>query len=94
MIQKHSSLLLSIIFKAIVQIFLDLNDGEWVEEAYNAIETIPRSMDHTFDDNNNNEDIDQSNDNLVIVNSLIIPNEQITAQVLKRLHQLQQVSFT
>ena len=92
MIQKHSSLLLSIIFKAIVQIFLDLNDGEWVEEAYNAIETIPRSMDHTFDDNNN-EDIDQSNDNLVIVNSLIIPNEQITAQVLKRLHQLQQVSF-
>ena len=93
MIQKHSSLLLSIIFKAIVQIFLDLNDGEWVEEAYNAIETIPRSMDHTFDDNNN-EDIDQSNDNLVIVNSLIIPNEQITAQVLKRLHQLQQVSFT
>ena len=70
-----------------------MNDGEWVEEAYNAIETIPRSMDHTFDDNNN-EDIDQSNDNLVIVNSLIIPNEQITAQVLKRLHQLQQVSFT
>ena len=69
-----------------------MNDGEWVEEAYNAIETIPRSMDHTFDDNNN-EDIDQSNDNLVIVNSLIIPNEQITAQVLKRLHQLQQVGF-
>ena len=49
-------------------------------------------MDHTFDDNNN-EDIDQSNDNLVIVNSLIIPNEQITAHVLKRLHQLQQVQF-
>lgn len=75
-----------------MQIFLDLNDGEWVEEAYNAIETIPRSLD-SFDENNNPEEIDRSNDNLVIVNSLIIPNEQIAAQLLKRLHQLQQVEF-
>ena len=81
----------------IVQIFRDLNDGEWVEEAYNAIETIPRSMEHVPEENNNNqhhtEELESDNDHLVIVNSLIIPNEQVTAAMLKRLHQLQTVKF-
>lgn len=89
-------------FQPIVQIFLELNDGEWIEEVYNGIETVPRNY-----DNSDNRQIDKplvpldlqtpsrtetdlNNNEFLIYNNIIIPNEQITTQVLKRLHQLQQ----
>ena len=59
-------------------------------------------MEHVPEENNNNhhhhqqqqhhqDELESDNDHLVIVNSLIIPNEQVTAAMLKRLHQLQTV---
>ena len=81
---------------------MELNDGEWIEEVYNGIETVPRNS----DDNRHIDkplvpleslqtptrtETDLNNNEFLIYNNIIIPNEQITTQVLKRLHQLQQV---
>ena len=81
---------------------MELNDGEWIEEVYNGIETVPRN----YDDNRQidkplvpleslhtptRRETDLNNNEFLIYNNIIIPNEQITTQVLKRLHQLQQV---
>lgn len=78
-----------------------MNDGEWIEEVYNGIETVPRNYDNSDKiekpqvplelQTPSRTETDLNNNEFLIYNNIIIPNEQITTQVLKRLHQLQQV---
>ena len=83
-----------------------MNDGEWIEEVYNGMETVPRNYDNADSrqidkpqvpldlQTPSRTETDLNNNEFLIYNNIIIPNEQITTQVLKRLHQLQQVCHT
>jgi len=57
------------------------------------METVPREVNQTATSIHNKPEINEdiNSNEFFIVNNLIIPNEEITAQILKRLHQLQQV---
>lgn len=73
-------------FRPIVDVFLDLNNNEWIEESFTGSETVPRSASHLSYPpeiliNSIADEIEQN---------LVIPQEEITCQVLKRLHSLQQ----